>query len=74
MAARSRKDGTDSALRVWHAGRQLNFKESASSGVVKVLAVRKACERIGWVFSRRHFRRMLAVMTQCIHHHDAVRT
>ena len=60
MAARSRKDGTDSALRVWHVGRQLNSKESGGSGVVSVLAVRKTCERIGWVFSRRHFRRMLA--------------
>ena len=59
MAARARKDGTDSALRVWHVGRQLN-SQSGGSGVVSVFDVRVACERMGWVVSQRHWRRLLA--------------
>ena len=59
MAARARKDGTDSALRVWHVGRQRN-SQSGGSGVVSIFAVRMACERLGWVVSSRHWRRMLA--------------
>lgn len=58
MVARARKDGTDSALRVWHVGRQLN-SQSGGSGVVSVFDVRTACERVGWVVSGRHWRRML---------------
>ena len=58
MTTRARKDGTDSAIRIWHIARQMSAV-AGGSGTVSVEQTRRKCDRSGWVVSDRHWRRML---------------
>ena len=59
LTALARKDGSDSALRIWHIARQLSTAEHDGAGVVSLADVRDRCERAGLAVSDHHWRRML---------------